>query len=425
VIRFRAGALAFIALTGLCEGGNARAADPLNSSNRPVNGDASKSSAPRNEFNVVPVGGGTTDIGIGGGYFAGFARVQRGVEPYVWNLESSGFLTFAPGDGGGLALPYQDLNLKLTVPRFAGSTMQLEIRSEYSWETTLNYFGLGNASSAALPAAAPHKYFMYGRLHPELEVDLRWRIVDHLDGRIGVRYTQNWLQVADNSKLAGDFRAGSEEVKGLLGSTAMHGVAVLHYGIQWDTRDNDVSTHRGRYDSLNVMLSPGGAGTFLPYQYAEATATTRVFIPIWKSRVTLAGRLVADVLYGHPPFYELSRFDGTYAIGGLYGVRGVPGQRYYGKVKALGNVELRTEIVSFHALGKLLLFGIVGFFDAGRVWADIGIHPELDGKGIGLKYGVGGGVRIQSGSAFVIRADVAWSPDASPVGGYFAAGQMF
>ena len=44
---------------------------------------------------------------------------------------------------------------------------------------------------------------------------------------------------------------------------------------------------------------------------------------------------------------------------------------------------------------------------------------------MGLHYGAGGGLRLQSGSAFVLRADVAWSPDASPIGGYFSSGQMF
>jgi outer membrane protein assembly factor BamA len=163
----------------------------------------------------------------------------------------------------------------------------------------------------------------------------------------------------------------------------------------------------------------------MPYRYAQATADVRFYIPLWMPRIILAARAAGDVLYGAPPFYELARFEDTYAIGGLNGVRGVPAQRYYGKVKALGNVELRTELVSFHALGKPLIFGIVGFLDGGRVWADTRPQPELDGRGIGLKYGVGGGLRLQSGSAFVIRADVAWSPDATPVGGYFAAGQMF
>jgi hypothetical protein len=53
------------------------------------------------------------------------------------------------------------------------------------------------------------------------------------------------------------------------------------------------------------------------------------------------------------------------------------------------------------------------------------LHPELDGRGPGLKYGVGGGVRLTSGTAFVLRADLAWSPDATPIGAYVTAGEMF
>jgi len=402
----------------------ALAADPLNSSNRPTGTNASIEFEPHNEFNLVPVAGGTTDIGIGGGYFMGFDRVSPGNAPYEWNIESAAFVTFAPRAGGGVIVPYQDVYVKLTVPRFILPTMQLEIRPEYSWETTLQYYGLGDASSAVPPPGAPDRYFEYGRLHPELDVDLRWRVFDHVIGRTGVRYIQNWLQVASDSKLEQDLLTGTPEVKKLLGSSSPSGVGLFNYGLQFDNRDNTVSTHRGSFDSFDVRVSPGGAA-WAPYRYAQATADMRFFIPIWMPRVTLAGRVAGDVLYGDPPFYELARFEDTYAIGGLNGVRGVPAQRYYGKVKALATVELRTELVSFHAFGKPLIFGIVGFLDGGRVWADTSPQPELDGHGAGLKYGVGGGLRLQSGSAFVIRADVAWSPDATPIGAYFAAGQMF
>jgi hemolysin activation/secretion protein len=141
--------------------------------------------------------------------------------------------------------------------------------------------------------------------------------------------------------------------------------------------------------------------------------------------ITLAMRAVGDMYYGDVPFYELARFDDTYALGGVNGVRGIPAQRYYGKEKAFGNVEVRTELVNFHAFGKPMMFGFVAFLDGGRVWTDLTPHPELDGTGIGLKYGVGGGLRLLSGSAFVLRADLAWSPDATPVGAYVAMGEMF
>ena len=49
----------------------------------------------------------------------------------------------------------------------------------------------------------------------------------------------------------------------------------------------------------------------------------------------------------------------------------------------------------------------------------------LDGSELGLKYGTGGGLRWAAGKSFVLRFDVAWSPDADPVGAYLAAGHTF
>ena len=415
-------------LSALALESTALAEDALNSSVKPKNV-GSSDEGPHDEFNLLPVAGGTTDIGIGGGYFAGLARVEQGFDPYIWNIESAGLVTFKLLGGGKVVLPYQDDYVQLTIPRLFGRPLRLEVRSEYSWETTLGYYGLGNASPA--PTASASTYNQYGRLHPEILIDARWRVVDHLAAMAGVGFSQSWLQIRQDSKLESDLQTGSPEVKHLLGSVDTAGVATAIGGLQWDTRDNEVSSHSGSYDTAGLRISPGGLKES-PYRYAEMTAITRVFVPIVGPHVVLAMRLVGDVLVGQPPFYELSRFEdayATYALGGQNGVRGVPGQRYYGKIKVLGNLEVRTELASFRALGKHMLFGVVGFADGGRVWADTSPHPELDGNGLGLKYGVGGGLRLQSGSSFVLRADVAWSPDAealgSPVGGYFAAGQMF
>ncbi len=405
-------------------GSSARAADALNSSDAPTNVTHKGEEAAHNELNVVPVAGGSTDVGIGGGYFAGLARVEEGASPYVWNVESSAFLTFKPRDGGGVELPYQDIYVKLTVPKFFSRSLRLELRPSYTAETTIHYFGLGNASSAEAPAGAPSTYFQYARVHPAMDVDLRWSLADHLIGRIGMRYVQNWIDTKSSSKLRDDLRTGDAETKKLLGATAAHAVALFSYGVQWDSRDNEASPHAGSFHAATVRISPGGAGMF-PYRYGEATFVARVYVPIWKPRITLAGRIVGDLLFGDPPFYELARFDDTFAIGGAIGVRGVPAGRYYGKVKAFGNLEVRTELFSFHALGKPLIFGVTAFVDGGRVWADTRSQPALDGRTLGLKYGVGGGLRIQSGTSFVLRGDLAWSPDATPVGAYVAAGQMF
>jgi hemolysin activation/secretion protein len=76
-------------------------------------------------------------------------------------------------------------------------------------------------------------------------------------------------------------------------------------------------------------------------------------------------------------------------------------------------------------LQKQNIFGLTAFVDAGRVWSEIPGSKELDGTSLGLKVGVGGGARITAGGSFVLRADVAWSKDASPIAAYLLAGQMF
>jgi hypothetical protein len=361
------------------------------------------------------------------GEFSGLTWERSGVVPYVWDLSSAGLVTFKD-DGGHVTLPYQDFWVRLTIPRFAHSPARLEIRPGYTWESTLGYYGLGNASSSALPAGAPGasaSYFWYGRLHPSISAVLRWRIIDHLAGITGVRFTQNFLQVAAGSKLAQDLAYGSPEVRTLLGSTAPHAVALFTNGLQWDDRDSEVSPGRGSFVQAILKLSPGGVPSF-PYRFGQATFLCSHFEPLGSSKTTVLGiRWVADVLFGNPPFYELPRYEDTYAIGGDQGVRGVPAQRYYGKVKTFGNLELRQRAASFELFGKRLDLGLAAFFDAGRVWADTSPHPELDGTGMSIKYGVGGGIRVQSGVAFLVRADVAWSPDARPLGGYFSAGEAF
>jgi hypothetical protein len=76
-------------------------------------------------------------------------------------------------------------------------------------------------------------------------------------------------------------------------------------------------------------------------------------------------------------------------------------------------------------LGVQRRLGLVAFVDSGRLWADYASHPDLDGTGLGLKYGLGGGLRIASGKTFMLRFDLAWSPQKPGTSGYLLAGHMF
>jgi hypothetical protein len=195
--------------------------------------------------------------------------------------------------------------------------------------------------------------------------------------------------------------------------------------VQYDSRDNDVVTRRGMFLSAFLRYSPRITSE-LPYAYERVTLKAQLYGTPVRRWLTLSFRLVGDTLLGSPPFYELARFDETPAVGGGKALRGVPAQRYYGKVKLFENLEARSEILPFTFRGKKMVLGAAVFLDAGRTWTELGTsNPQLDGTGLGLKYGVGGGLRLQEGQSFVVRADVAWSPDAQPIGAYFAAGEIF
>jgi outer membrane protein assembly factor BamA len=379
---------------------------------------------PKTEITLVPLAGGSSDLGIGGGVLGSFSRLVPGVLPYLWKLDLATVTMFDKPADLGARLTYEEAYADLVLPHLIPNRLRLQVRPSFTREATDKYSGLGNASPAPSRGADAEKS-EYGRTHPALTVRTRLTLGEGFFLEMGARYTQNWIQVREGSTLDRDLRAGSPTVRSALAGTQAHGSLLFDYAVLYDTRDDETAPSRGQFHQIKVRLAPAGGVSLLPHRFAQTNATARGYVSIVKKWLTLAGRVVADVQFGDVPFYELSRYEDSFAIGGIEGVRGVPAQRYYGKVKLFGNLETRSDLFDFRFLGKQMTFGVATFFDAGRVWFDLSSHPELDGSNIGLKYGTGGGIRLRSGRSFVIRADLAYSPDASPVSGYFGANHIF
>lgn len=394
----------------------------------PGDADARRTAEPpiasrKTELGIVPLAGGDTDNGIGGGFIANVAGIDPLVKPFVWRLEAVSFVTFKPDavSPSSWVNPYQDVYFLLTVPHFLHDRLRLELRPSYTRESTQRYYGVGNASVA--PADQIPSRDFYARAHPTLLMRLRWQLVGNIFVELGGAYTENWFDVNRESTLTADMLAGSQTVRDLLGTVTTHGVLLVENALIYDTRESEISTRRGQYHQLKLRSSPQ-IGQHIPYQYGQLNVTLRFYIPIVE-RMGLSVRTVGDWQFGDVPFYEMARYEDTFAFGGANGVRGIPGQRYYGKVKLFSNVELRSRLVDFTFFSKPYILSGALFADFGRLWSELGSHPELDGSGLGLKYGVGGGARIQQGKTFVVRVDVAWSPDSRPIGAYLTAGQLF
>jgi surface antigen Omp85-like protein len=377
----------------------------------------------KTELNFVPLLGGDSDVGVGVGVVGDLARLRPDLAPFVWRLEAGAFITFKPGEGGDkIQNPYQDYYLELAIPHLPPARrLRLELRPSYTVEATQRFYGVGNA--APRPAGLPDRLSEYERQRAAVVGAVRIDLGHHLFLRSAADYAQIRLNVPPDGLLAEQRRNGPDEVRQLLDGPDRFGVAAGEIDFEYDSRDDEIVTRTGASHHLGLRASPR-LGPDHPFQFGEANATLRLYRAPWRW-LQLAGRLVGDVLFGDVPFYDLTRIADVSVVGGSRGIRGVPGQRYYGKVKLLGNVEARAEVWHFNWWSKPFILAVAGFVDGGRVWADLKSSPALDGTGLGLHYGVGGGLRLQEGRTFVVRLDVAWSPDADPVGAYFAAGETF
>lgn len=387
---------------------------------REASGQPPPQKPPDTELDVVPIAGGDSDIGWGGGAVGALTRFAPGDDRrWAWQAQASVFLTFRASPS--FDVPYQDEWLQLLVPNLLGGRLRVQTRMAFTREAHIRYFGVGNATPAPPDDDSPP--YVYGRTHPMIEGYARYAVSGPFYVVAGGSLTVDWLRVPVDGKLATDMANAPIEVRALLADARDHAVAVVQGSAGWDTRDSEVVPRSGSWEQFDLRLSPALA-PWAPYAYAELLAIARGYVPLG-DHIVVAGRALGDALVGRPPFYQLAEYLDTYAIGGTAGVRGVPAQRYYGKIKLIGNLEVRADVARFRALDKPWGIDLVAFFDAGRLWADWTSSPALDGTGLGLKWGTGLGVRLLQGTAFVVRADVAWSPDAEPIAGYFAAGEAF
>lgn len=369
---------------------------------------------------LLPLVGGDSDVGLGLGLLASLARVETGKPGFTWKLTATSITTFLPSDGS-IRVPFQDYFMSLSLMNVLVPDGRLRMYAGFTHSSTLEYHGLGNASVRPNPVPADDRY------------DWRYataRITQRLPlGHSGfhestVGFTHNDILILPGSQLLTDAQSHDPLIRRSATLAPHHGVALFTQAIGYDSRDNEVSPTQGSLHRFSIRVSPASNGYF-SYGYVGTNAYFRGYRRLWGEKLVVAWRALGDVLFGNPPTYELGRHERGWAIGGTDGVRGVPAQRYYGQTKVLGSVEMRSRVLAFKVFGQHMELGFAAFVDAGRVFATIRARPDLDGGGLGIKYGIGGGPRLAEGKNFVARLDIAYSPDARPVGIYVGASEAF
>lgn len=384
----------------------------------------------RYELAGFPIVGGNSDIGVQFGGAATLTRFCDGVRPYLWNLDLL-LSASAKDDSTGVRLVQQSHVLRLDAPDLLDGRMRLDGRASFQRTINEGYYGIGNASSAAVPPGAE-----LGRRYQYLQQEGRARFIVRvhtgtaLDVALGANFRYEVPEVYGSSKLAEDVAVGAPGAGPSIRGVDAAGLGGLAAGLFYDTRDSEFVTTRGVFYQLGAGATAGSSDGVV---YGNTSAVLASYAPL-VGPLIFASRLVASFDFGHVPFYDLAQggtFEPQYLFGGENGVRGVPNGRYAGKIMMAANVEIRSTLPRFRLFGQRLRLGTTTFLDAGRVFSDYTFDPALDGTKLGLKYGIGGGVFLQWGEAAIFRVEAAYSPDAVaenpgfPIGIYVADGLMF
>ncbi len=134
--------------------------------------------------------------------------------------------------------------------------------------------------------------------------------------------------------------------------------------------------------------------------YGTVGGEAVAYLPLGISpQVTLALRAGGEHRIGDFPFFDAA------VLGGPGSIRGYRRERFAGRTAASASAELRAKVFDLNAYVLPLEVGVLGFADAGRVWADtpectgtfeqcallsfIAVDPDA---GDGLQFGYGGGL---------------------------------
>lgn len=405
----------------------------------------------RVEVGALPALSYDTDLGLGFGLIGSVARFSPGYRPYRWRLELLLSANAKRAPGKGIEVPFHDDYLTMDFPGLAGDRLRITARVGFRKFANTGYYGFGNGSLAEEPWVgldpdadleayqAARRYHYFDHIYPLLLFNARIKLWDgstaeqrrRVEALVGLNTTYNIVRPYPGSKLEQDIAAAREAdgraLAGLLRGTDPHLLLVLSAGALLDTRDHEYTPTRGTFTELSVRASPGAQ---LGLRYAAVTLNSAWYRGLVGDYLSVALRGVVDVIAGDAPFYELTRFgalmprDGP---GGGWSLRGVPRQRYAGKIKLIQNVELRSLFWRFRIRGSQFAVGAVAFLDAARIWADWR-RTEIGGEGVDggtFKLGTGAGLRVRWGETFLVRFDGAWSPTDRTTGFYVDVGHVF
>jgi len=352
----------------------------------------------------------STDEGLGGGLIGTVYHYDGETAPYRTAIS---FLTFVTTRN----IHYHRVDVDAL--GLANGKLRMDTRTEFNATRTVNFCGFGmdvDCDPAVAEAAADseglegvaredfvRQFYLARVIRPRGWVNARIRLNEDDDRK--VELMAGWRA---ELLLPGDFGEPGPYPGSLYAEIFPQGeqglLSILQTGVMYDSRDNEPAPRKGAW--LETSLRSGTRVWGSRWEHVGFNGIARGYVPIiGEGKLTLASRGIVDLLVGDAPIFELGRTGGSKPVdflGGEEAGRGIRASRFLGKVKVLGQPELRWAFVEFEA-GPTWELTLVGFVDVGWVATDL---ASLDELGRAPMVGEGGGLRFAINQNFIVRADV-------------------
>ncbi len=399
------------------------------------------------EPGLLPVINYDSNLGFGFGAIGVLARFEEGYDPYRFRIQGLFQMNVAVDEAGDASLPMHDDYVRIDAPGIFGDKLRIQAELFFNKLATMPYYGVGPRTAEAEfsdteleRSLRARRYHHYDRAIVGGRAFLRFTVLklaaEGEDPRLevydGTQVSYVWREVYPGSKLVRDIAARREAgpkgdaLRALLHTPETYPLIAKSFGLLWDDRDHEFAPSRGSFTEIGVRLSPGAIDRL---SHARLHVATRWFAPLFRDYLVFAHRAAIDVLGGDAPVDELTQIGVLQSedFGGSVTIRGVPLRRFGGRLKLLGQAELRGSFPWFELLEQRLQIGVVAFVDAARVWADFESTPALDEdfERSPFTLGTGGGLRIRWADTFIMRADGAYSPTEDSTGIYVDVGHAF
>lgn len=185
--------------------------------------------------------------------------------------------------------------------------------------------------------------------------------------------------------------------------------SVVQLGLAVDTRDDEPDPTRGFFIDASVRDAQPAWGS--SFAFAGANLTARLYAPVVNGLV-VAERVVVDGVTGDAPWRERVRTGGLQELAGIGGQdlgRGIRLARYPGRLRVSLQHELRFTPLVLDVWGNSLALPVCFFVDSGVALFD----DDFGGAGDDVHLLFGGGIsfRVVWNRTFVMRLDLALSPE--------------